>query len=628
MSQLNLLRTRRFLPLFLTHFLGALNDNLFKNALIILVTFKSGTILGLPTSQAVVLASGIFILPFFLFSATAGQLSDKYEKSNLIQWIKLAEIGIMVTATFGFLTLHSELLLLTLFLMGTHSTAFGPFKFAILPQHLQDSEVVGGNALVEAGTFLAILIGTILGGVLIAVEPHGPTYVSIGILATAVLGYLASRFIPKALPETNNISIQWNPIRPTLAVIGMARKNYNVFLAIMAISWFWFFGASFLSLFPVYAKESLFADQTVVTLFLALFSIGIAIGSLFCEAMSRQRLELGLVPFGSLGMSLFAADLYLSGIPGFPMREPGILINYQQFLSDGAGIRIACDLVGLAIFSGFFIVPLYSFIQIRTNSAERSRVIAANNIVNAAFMVAASLALVLFMNVGLTAPQIFFVLACMNAAVATYIYFYMPEFLLRFYAWCITNIMYRMNVKGHDHIPKEGPAVLVCNHVTYVDWLILAAGVKRPLRFVMDHSFYRGWLARTILNQAKVIPIASAKEDQATLDRAFVRIKAELDAGEVVCIFPEGKLTYDGAMNLFRPGIERMIATSPVPVIPMALKNVWGSYFSRKGGAAIKKIPRRFWSAISLEIGEAVSPEKATAAHLQQIVQELIDRPA
>lgn len=623
MSQMHLLKKKRFLPLFLTQFLGAFNDNFFKNALIILVAFKNEAIFGWSSSQIVVLAGGVFILPFFLFSATAGQISDRYEKSQLIRWIKLTEMAIMVIAAVGFMTEHFELLLLSLFLMGVHSTAFGPLKYAILPQHLKVTEVVGGNALVEAGTFLAILFGTIAGGVLISSGPDGPLMVSVGLVVTACLGYLSSRFIPLAPSVAEPIRIQWNPVVPTIETIRMTRANYSVFLAVMAISWFWFYGAAFLSLFPVYAKETLHADQSVVTLLLAIFSVGIAIGSLLCEAMSRKRLELGLVPFGSLGMSVFAVDLSFRSISSSGSHTP---LSAMTMLEQGEGWHILVDLLGLAIFSGFFIVPLYTYIQIRALPAARSRIIAANNIINAMFMVAASLALMGFMKAGLRVPEIFFVLACMNAAVATYIYFFMPEFLLRFYAWCIARVMYRMTVRGHENIPTDGPAVLVCNHVTYVDWLILAAGVKRPLRFVMDHSFYKGWLLRTLLNQAKVIPIASAKENPEILQQAFVRMKEELEAGEVVCIFPEGKLTYDGAMNIFKPGIERMIKTTPVPVVPMALRNVWGSFFSRQGGRAIAKLPRRFWSAISLEIGKPISPENVTASGLQAVVQDLYNK--
>ena len=624
MSQSQLLKTRKFLPLFLTQFLGAFNDNFFKNALVILVTFKTTTLLGLPSSQAVVLAGGIFILPFFLFSATAGQLADKYEKSSLIQKIKLAEILIMAVGCFGFLLPSYELLMFTLFLMGAHSTIFGPIKYSILPQLLNDNEIVGGNALVEAGTFLAILIGTIAGGVLIELKPAGPIVVSIGVMLTAGLGYLTSRKIPKAPSLAPDLKVQWNPITPTIDIIKLTRKNYPVFLAIMAISWFWFYGAAFLSLFPGYAKETLKGDHGVVTLFLAIFSLGIGTGSLLCEALSRKRLELGLVPLGSIGMSLFALDLFFVGTPAFTISNPAATQTIATLVMQYEGIRLLVDLFGLAVFSGFFIVPLYTYIQLKSAPELRSRIIAANNVLNAVFMVVASGALILFMQAGLSIPQIFLVLAAMNLAVATYIYFYMPEFMLRFIAWCIASVMYRMRVVGHENIPAEGAAVLICNHVTFVDALIISAAVKRPTRFVMDHSYYKGFIAKALLNQAKVIPIASAKENPAVLERAFERIAEELKSGEMVCIFPEGRITKDGEMNPFRSGIEKIVQTTPVPVVPMALKNLWGSYFSRSGGGAMKKIPKRFWTAIELEILAPIPAEKATAESLFKIVQKML----
>ncbi|MCX6118165.1 MAG: MFS transporter [Proteobacteria bacterium] len=582
--------------------------------------------MGLPASQIVVLAGGIFILPFFLFSATSGQLADKYEKSKLIRIIKFTEIVIMAIASLGFLTSHFELLLVSLFLMGVHSTAFGPLKYSILPQHLNENEVVGGNALIEAGTFLAILFGTIAGGIIISIPENGALYLSIGIIVTAIAGLGTSYLIPVAEPSSQDIPINWNPIKPTIQILKMAKENENVFYSIMAISWFWFFGAAFLSLFPIYAKSVLSADQSVITLLLATFSVGVAFGSLLCEAMSRKRLELGLVPFGSIGMSIFAMDLYFAGVPLLDKLDVGqSLHTYLTIVQTFEGRRIIFDLFSLATFSGFFIVPLYTYIQIKTPEALRSRIVAANNIYNAIFMVVSSLVLMIVMHFGLAPHEVFFVLGCMNAIVATYIYFFMPEFLLRFYAWCIAHVMYRMTITGHHKIPAEGPAILVCNHVTFVDWLILAAGIRRPARFVMDHSFYKGWLLRTILNQAKVIPIASAKESQENQDRAFDKIKEELAKGEFVCIFPEGKITYDGELNVFKTGIERMIKSSPVPVIPMAMHNLWGSYFSRKGGGAIKKLPRRFWSAISLEIGDPIPAVDVTAVKLQVIVQGMLD---
>lgn len=625
MSQLKLLGQKRFLPLFLTQFLGAMNDNIFKNALVILIIYKASTIMGLPSSQVVVLAGGLFILPFFLFSATAGKLADKYEKSSLIKATKVAEVIVMGLGAIGFLTQHYEFLLVTLFLMGTQSTIFGPLKYSILPQHLSDQELVGGNALIEAGTFIAILVGTILGGIFIADEQSGPMMVSVIVIIVAVLGLVTSLSIPKAPSNPSAPSPRWNVVSDTIDIIKISRKNQNVFYAVMANSWFWLFGSCFLSLFPVYAKETLNGNESVVTLLLATFSVGIAIGSLLCEMMSRQRIELGLVPFGSLGMSIFAVDLYFAS--SMVATGSATALSAWEFFAQSSGKRILFDLLMLSVFSGFFIVPLYAYIQLRTPADERSRVIAATNIMNALFMVVGSICLAGFMKMSLGPKEIFLVLAAMNAVVATYIYFFMPEFLLRFYAWCITRVMYRLKVNGHQNIPTEGPCVLICNHVTYVDWLILAAAVKRPARFIMDHSFYKGWIQRNLLNQAKVIPIASAKENPEVLERAFARMAEELRAGEVVCIFPEGKLTYDGNLNPFRPGIERILKDTPVPVIPMALHNVWGSFFSRKGGKAIKKLPRRFWSAIELDIGALIPPEQVTAAMLQEKVQTMLDNP-
>ena len=625
MSQSALLRARRFLPLFLTQFSGAFNDNFFKNSLVILVTFQASAIMGLPASEIVVLAGGIFILPFFLFSATAGQLADKYEKTFLIKIVKVAEIAIMALAAAGFLTHHFELLLAVLFLMGMHSTIFGPIKYSILPQHLGENELVGGNALVEAGTFVAILLGTIAGGVLISIPDTGPTIVSVGLLATAIAGWVCCLFIPKAPAPDPSATVNWSPITPTIEIIRFARSSRNVFLAIMSISWFWLFGAAFLALFPVYAKDVLHADHTVVTLFLACFSIGIAIGSLLCEAMSRQRLELGLVPLGSIGMSLFAFDLFWIGVPSFVAAHVNDPLTIMGLISHGEGLRIVIDLVLLSVASGFFIVPLYTFIQIRSEPAHRSRIIAANNIINSVFMVASAIALVLFMKAGLTVPQIFCVLGAMNIAVAAYVYAFMPEFLLRFFAWMLASVMYRLKVTGHENIPRDGAVVLVANHISFVDWLIVSAAVKRPASFVMDHTFYKGWIGRTLLRQARAIPIASAKENPAMLERAFDLIAAELKLENVVCIFPEGQITKTGEMNVFRPGIERIVKTTPVTVVPMAICNMWGSFFSRKDGPAMQKKPARFWTQVEVRIGKPVAPQDVSAAMLFDRVKELLE---
>lgn len=624
MSQLHLLSARRFWPLFWTQFLGAFNDNLFKNAIVILITYKAAKVWGLSPSQMVPLTGGIFILPFFLFSAISGQIADKYEKSFLIRWIKFAEVLIMCVGALGFWLNSPPLLLITLFFMGWQSTLFGPIKYSILPQLLKPDELVGGNALIEGGTFLSILIGTLLGGVMISIDGLGPMIVSGSILATAATGYWTSRKITRAEAVAPNLKIDWHPIRPTLAIFKMTRANRTVFLSILGISWFWFFGAAFLSLFPTYGKEILRGDEGVVTLFLALFSVGIGIGSMLCERFSDRKLELGLVPLGTFGMTLFAADLYFASAPALAMQTaPDALFTASQLFSHLWFWRIVIDLVLIAVSSGFFIVPLYTLVQERSDAEYRSRIIAGNNIVNAFFMVVAAVFLVFLAAVGLNATQIFLILALMNLAVAIYIYTVLPEFLFRLICWIVANLIYRLTTVGRLNIPAEGPAVLVCNHVGFVDWLVISSASPRPVRFVMDHGIFKTPLLGRIFRRAKVIPIATAKEDPEILEKAFDQIAKELRDGELVCIFPEGRLTPDGRIQPFKPGIEKIIRQTPVPVIPMALQGVWGSFFSRAHGKAMSRPLRRFWSRITLNVGQAIAPEKVSAPLLQASVTGL-----
>ena len=618
MRQFQLLKARRFGPLFLTQFLGAFNDNFLKNAIVILITYRAVTVAGVPPAQMVAAAGGIFILPFFLFSATAGQLADKMEKSLLIRWVKIIEIGIMLMAGIGFVLEIYELLLVALFFMGLHSTFFGPIKYSILPQHLATDELVGGNALIESGTFLAILMGTIAGGVLI-LEPSGAWIVSIALTVVAAAGLWTSLPIPQAPAVDPGLTVQWNPIPPTIEIIALTRKTRSVFLSILGISWFWFFGGAMLSLFPPFCKDVLGSEPSLVTLFLSIFSVGIGLGSLLCERLSRRQLELGLVPLGSIGISVFTADLFFAGIPS-SSQGMGVL----DFLRDPAGIRIVADLLLLSIFSGFFIVPLYTLMQERSEMSHRSRIIAGNNILNALFMVVSSVMLMGLMHFGFTVAQIFLILAVLNGVVAVYIYTLLPEFLIRFMIWILANLVYRLRVQGAEKVPTEGAAVLVCNHVSFVDWMVIAAGVKRPVRFIMDHTYAKGWPTRTLCKQAKVILIAPASENAAILRASFETVACSLREGELVCIFPEGRLTADGNLNPFKSGVEKIIRDTPVPVIPMALRGLWGSLFSRKGGRAILKWPTRFWSRVELVIASPVAPESASAAKLQEKVAELL----
>ena len=427
-----LLVKKKFGPLFATSFLTAFNDNLLKNAIIILITFRAASVLGIPPAAMVSVAGGIFIFPFLASSATAGQLADKYRKASLIRRVKLAEIVIMAMAAWGFATDQLDFLLLTLFLMGIHSAFFGPLKFSILSQQLEDTEFLHGVALIEAGTFLAILMGTITGGLLVLIPEHGPTWVSATLFLTAAVGYGLSWLIPEVSPSAPDLAVSWAPIGPTLEIVRSVRRSRVVYLSILGISWFWFFGATLLSLIPPFCKDVLHADETVVTLFLACFSIGIGFGSTLCSKLSKTHIELGFVPLGAIGMSAFSFDLWFSG--AFPAPAAG-LIGATEFLHATRGLHLILDMTLLSMFSGFYTVPLLALMQHRSEGSRRSRTIAANNIVNASFMIFSAVLVVGLVRLGLTIPQMFLVIALLNVAFVGQLFRRFPEVLHPFVAW-------------------------------------------------------------------------------------------------------------------------------------------------------------------------------------------------
>jgi 1-acyl-sn-glycerol-3-phosphate acyltransferase len=624
MHALDLLRHRRYWPLFWTQFLGAFNDNLFKNALVILVTFRAMRMAGLTADQLVALAGLMIVLPFVLLSAHAGQLSDKLPKASLMRAVKVAEIGIMGVGAIGLWLGSLPLLFTVVLLMGVHSTVFGPSKYSILPQLLPEHELLAGNALVEMGTNLAILAGTVLGGVLISL-PHGEAYVAVASLVAAGAGLATSRWIPDVPAQNPTLAIAVDPVTPTLQILGLTVKVRSVWLSILGISWFWAFGAAFLSLFPGWTKDVVHGDEHVATLFLTMFSVGIAIGSVLCERMSRRGLELGLVPIGSFGMSLFTFDLFLVGEPWH--ADPTGPIGLVSFLGRPMAWRILGDLAGVAVFGGFFIVPLYTLMQLRTDPGERSRVVAGNNIINSIFMVIAALAQTWAIT-RVSTWQFFGILAVVNAIVAAYIYTVLPEFFWRLTVFVLSNVIYRLDVAGLEKLPKEGAFVGVANHVTFIDWMIVAGAMPRPARFVMADEYYRMPLVNLLFRQVNVIPIASRKQAPELVEQAFDQIAAALEAGEPVFVFPEGQLTANGEIGRFRPGIEQILARNPVPVVPMVLNGLWGSYFSRRDGQALQRPFRRVWSRIRLTILDPVPPTDATAASLEATVRAAWEKGA
>ncbi|MFT3928265.1 MAG: MFS transporter [Myxococcales bacterium] len=614
-----------FPAFFGTQLLSAFNDNFFKNALVLWISAHQASVLGLSPAQMISICSGIFIAPFFVLSATAGQLADRYEKTLIVRGVKMAEVAILALAALGFVSGALWPMLAALFLMGVHSAFLGPVKYSILPQLLASDELVEGNALVEMGTFLAILGGTIGGGMLVLVEPWGPSGVAIAIMAVAVLGLLMSFRMMRLPSGAPAVRIHANPFTPTFEILGIVKRTRAVFLSVLGISWFWFFGAVLLSLLPVYARDTLHAHENVVTLFLSVFCVGIALGSLLTERISGKYLELGLVPFGSVGMTLCTLDLYFVGAPSV---VPSVPLDIWAFLETEHAYRILGDLFGMAMFGGFFTVPLYTLIQQRSEASERSRVVAGNNILNALFMVIGAAMLAGLDALHFSVPKVFLVLAICSLLSATYIYSLLPEFLIRFVAWILGRLFYRLQVIGHENIPETGPVVLVCNHVAFNDSIIVAGSVRRPARFVMDHRIAKTPGASILFRHGKTIPIAPEHEDKALMERAFAKIAEELRAGEVVCIFPEGKITKTGEMNPFKAGIERILRETPVPVVPMAVEGLWGSIFSRKDGPAFRKLPRRFRARITLSIGKPIAPEHASAKLLEEQVRSMLKHEA
>ncbi|MFP6848049.1 MAG: MFS transporter [Pseudomonas sp.] len=615
-SQFALLGKKRFLPFFITQLLGAFNDNIFKQSLILAILFKISS--GADKALLINLCALLFILPFFLFSALGGQFGEKFAKDSLIRKIKFAEIVIMLLGAVGVLLGNLPMMLTVLFAMGTQSALFGPVKYSILPQHLDEQELVGGNALVEMGTFLAILAGTIGAGVIMASTGYAPI-VAACVVLVAVLGYLASRAIPAAAAAMPELKLDWNIFRQSWLImrLGLGQRP-AVSRSMVGNSWFWFLGAVYLTQIPAYAKEWLYGDESVVTLILTVFSVGIALGSMLCERMSGHKVEIGLVPFGSIGLTVFGVALWwFSG--GFP--EAAVAHDWLSVLSVGQAWWILGSILGIGLFGGFYIVPLYALIQSRTAEHERARVIAANNILNALFMVASAIASILFLSVAeLSIPQLFLTISLMNIAVNSYIFKIVPEFSMRFMIWLLSHSMYRVEHKGLEAIPDEGAAVLVCNHVSFVDALLIGGAVRRPIRFVMYYKIYNLPVLNFIFRTAGTVPIAGRNEDLLIYDAAFKKIAEYLRNGELVCIFPEGKLTTDGEINEFKGGIERIVEANPVPVIPLALQGLWGSFFSRDPHKGLFK---RLWSRITLVAGAPVAAEAAKRELLQAQVGDL-----
>lgn len=628
-SQFSLMGSKRFLPLFVTQFFGAFNDNVFKNALIIMLAFNASLLpSGMSSAMAVNISAGLFILPFFLFSSIAGQLADYNEKSRLIRQLKVIELVLIGLCCFSIFFKNIYLMWVALFLMGAQSTFFGPIKYSILPQHLEEKELVGGNSLIEMGTFISILLGTIIGGVLISLN-NGSFYICTILVVAALIGVYSAFKIPQA-PSATEGKVSFNVVKQSWEIIKISRTVKSVFLSILGISWFWFLGATFLSQFPLLVKDVLHSHENTVTILLMTFSIGIATGSLICEKLSRGKIEPGLVPFGGFGMTLFGFALYCSlnafakvvGTPETPL-ELGVFMSMKE------AWFVLGSLFFLSVFGGFFTVPLYAMIQSRSNPEIRSRTIASNNIINAFFMIFSAVFSIAMFSFGFTVTELLFAVVALNALVCIYIFTIIPEFLMRFVVWIMMGVFYKVKISGEENVPDEGANILICNHVSFVDALLVFGAVQRPVKFVMYYKIYNNFFLKPLFKSVGAIPIAGKTEDEKVFNAAFEKINKYLKNGEIVMIFPEGKIASEevvGQIQEFKGGLMKTLEQVPVPVIPSALSGVYGSMYSRKNKGFNRYFPKSFFSRkVFYRIGKPIQANEVVLKDLEKRVIELRD---
>lgn len=613
-SQFALLRQRRFAPFFWTQFLGAFNDNVFKTALLTILTYETLTWTTLDPNLLNNLIPGLFILPFLLFSATAGQLADKFDKARLARIVKLMEIGIMGVAAIGWMTHNLWLLVAAVAGMGMHSALFGPVKYSYLPQHLNTHELVGGNGVVEMGTFVGILLGEVVGAVLILSKPLGVELVAAGTILIAIAGWISSRRIPSSPPPVPGLRINRNPVSEGIRNIRFSSRNRVVFAAMLGNSWFWFYGAILLAQFPMFSKNELGGDHSVFVLLLTVFSLGIGAGSLLCERLSGHKVEIGLVPFGAIGLTLFGIDLYLSGSSYAAAAAGKSAVDAVGFLAQPGGGRVLVDCLLIGVFGGLYIVPLFALIQTRSDRAHLSRTIAGMNILNALFMVVAALAGTLLLKSGLTIPQLFLVTALMNAVVTASIFVVMPEYLVRFVAWVLVHSVYRVRVTNADRIPEAGPALLICNQVSHADVLVIMAVSPRPIRFVIDDRVHGSRILTWMLRGAKTIPISSERDNDASRKRVFDAIASALQTGELVCTFRREQSTAYHESDVLGSDNRSIIDLALIPVIPITLQGLWGSLLSRQKSNPFERSFRSGpFSILELSIGEPVEMKEVAS---------------
>lgn len=571
----NLLATlckRSFIALFLTQYLGAFNDNFFRTAMATFITYKVTTLTGEAKSVIVALAVALFMLPFFLFSAVAGELADKLRKDLLIKATKVLEVLIAVLAGIGFVTANVPLLLGVLFLMGTQSAFFGPVKYSILPDILEEKQLISGNGIIEAGTYGSILQGTIFGGIIISANEMLLPGIILGI---AVLGLGASLFIPKQQPANPHLKIDKNFLRSTWKNMAFAKQNHHIFLCILGISWFWLLGTALIAQMPSLAHTVLNGNPGLFTFLLTLFSCGIGLGSLLCQFLLKGEVTSKYVPISAIIMTVFLADLalacggYVSGTEAAGIKE---------FLSTFAGKRITLDLLGFAVAGGLYIVPLNAMLQFLATEGTRSRVIATNNIINSFFMVAGSGLCAELLALRFTIPAVFGVIAFINALAAIYICGLLPQHIIRMVVKRALNWIYGVKIYGLEHLKDlKGNALIIANHTSFLDAVLLWTYLPDGLYFAINTHVSQKWWVKPFLHLVKYFPI------DPTNPMAVKSIIDEVKQGKRVVIFPEGRITTTGSLMKIYPGPAMIADKSDAQILPVCLDGSQYSLFSRFG---------------------------------------------
>lgn len=590
-NQLYLFKSKRFLPLFLVQFCGCLNDSILKNALIILITFKISNDLPLPPYLLVMIANVVFVAPFIFFASLSGQLADKYERSTLVKIIKIFEIIIVLVAAYGFYHTNIGILFTCITLMGIHSTFFGPIKYSVLPDHLKKEELLSGNGFVEAGTFLSILLGTMIGGFY-----NFSGYIIIGFaIIVSIIGFAASWFIPKSKNFNPTIRINLNLIQETLSIVKYASSKNQVYLAILGISWFWFIGAAILAQIPSLTKETLGADEGVANLFLATFSIGVGVGSFLCNKFFNNQITSKYVFIAAIGISIFGIDLFFASRIAAISYQPEHLKSVSDFLSKLHYLRILIDLFLLSAVSGLYVVPLFAVMQYFTSPAYRSRVIAANNLINSIFMSSSTGVLSLLFYMDFSIPSVILMVSMLNMLVAIYIYKLIPNTrivpnkLWKMIFKFVFETIYNIEVKGLENYKKAGKkTVIIANHLSYIDPALIAIYVPDNLMFAINATVSKEWWVRSFLKIVKTFPIES--NNPMAVKSLIEQVKKE----QKIAIFPEGRTSVTGYLMKVYEGPGMIADKADATILPIRVDGTQFTHFSKirtmmKGGFTLRR---------------------------------------